>query len=552
MQRKWWKEAIIYQIYPRSFQDSNGDGIGDLPGLISRLDHVARLGIDVIWLNPIFDSPNDDNGYDISNYYTIHPEYGSMEDFDELLAEVHQRNMRLIVDIVLNHTSDEHPWFISSMNDPQGPYGDFYFWNKGKGDQPPNNWPSFFGGPAWTYVVERDAYYLHLFSKKQPDLNWENQEVRREAQKILKFWLDKGVDGFRLDVIPLISKRLDFTNADLSDFAQVVEKIYANGPRVHEYIREFCTATIDHYDVMTVGEGPGINRSSVNLYVGQGRGELNMIFPLDHMIIDHGPRGRFDRVPLNLHAFKQFFADWDQAIGDRGWLSIFLDNHDFPRMVSRFGDDKAFRRESAMLLAMLILTQRGTPCIYFGSEIGMTNVDFDNIHDYRDVETLNFEKILKEQGVDEKTYLDLVATQGRDNVRTPMQWTDGKKSGFTNGVPWIKLNPNFRQINLAEDLENDQSIIRFYQRLIAYRKAHSTLVYGTYEWLLEDHPAIFAYTRQDQRSSFLVLLNMSATPQTYDIPMDNFELVFSNYPTDPFLGWIRPWEACLYRKEVTE
>ncbi len=433
MERTWWKEGVIYQIYPRSFMDSNGDGIGDLRGILSRLDYIKDLGVDIIWLNPIYQSPNDDNGYDISDYFRIHAEYGTMAEFDELLNALHARGMRLIMDVVINHTSDEHPWFMQSKQDRDNAFADYYFWRSGKEGGPPNNWPSFFGGPAWTYEPTRYQYYLHLFSKKQPDLNWEHAPVRAEVDKILTFWLDKGIDGFRLDVIPLISKRLDFPDADLSDFGRVIEEVYSNGPRVHEYLQDIGSRIFSKYDILTVGEGPGINQAHALRYVGHDRQELDMIFQLDHMALDHGPGGRFDRTTFTLPDLKLLLHGWDQAMGQEGWQSFFLDNHDFPRMLSRFGNDGAYRQASAQLLCMLILTQRGTPCVYFGSEIGMTNVSFDSMEDYRDVEALNFYELHRQGGGSEADFLDLLHTQGRDNVRTPMQWSSGKHAGFHNG-----------------------------------------------------------------------------------------------------------------------
>ena len=546
--RKWWKEGIIYQIYPRSFQDSNGDGIGDLRGIINRLDYISDLGVDIIWINPIYQSPNDDNGYDISDYYSIHPEYGDMADFDELLSKLHDRNIRLIMDVVINHTSDEHPWFQSSATDPEGEFGDFYFWKEGRQGGPPNNWPSFFGGSAWEYHAARGAYYLHLFSKKQPDLNWENPNVREACKAILKFWLEKGVDGFRLDVIPLISKRLDFVDTDLSDFGKIVEEVYSNGPKVHEYLQEIHKDVFQDYDIMTVGEGPGITQQSVNLYVGKSRQELDMIFQLDHMAIDHGPEGRFDRVPFDFITFKRLLSEWDDAVGSEGWLSAFLDNHDFPRMLSRFADDRVYRVESAKLLGMLILTQRGTPCLYFGSEIGMTNVDFDRIEDYRDVETHNFHQIYLSQGTSEEDFLNLVATQGRDNVRTPMQWNADLHAGFTTGQPWINVNPNYHSVNVTQDRKDERSVFAFYQKMIALRKKEVTLTYGEYRLLLEDHPSIYAYERSDDENRFLILLNFSAESCEIPITLDHWSLKLSNYvhksKTPRYLG---PWEGRLFQ-----
>ena len=548
MAETWWKEGVIYQIYPRSFQDSNGDGIGDLRGIIQRLDYVQQLGVDIIWLNPIFDSPNDDNGYDISDYFSIHPEFGSMNDFKELLDEVHSRGMRLILDVVLNHTSDEHPWFIQSSQPEVNEYSDYYYWRKGKDGGPPNNWPSFFGGSAWEYVPARDAYYLHLFSKKQPDVNWENPGVRKAMEDVLRFWLDMGIDGFRMDVIPLISKRLDFPDADLDNFGKVIEEVYSNGPRVHEYIQGLHRRVLSQYEIFTVGEGPGITQELADLYVSQSRNELDMIFQLDHMAIDHGPGGRFDRQPFDLVRFKKLLRDWDHALAEDSWISPFLDNHDFPRMVSRFGNDRQFRIQSSKLLGMWILTQRGTPSIYFGSEIGMTNVSFPSIEYYRDVEILNMYQILCINGdMSESEYLSLVESQGRDNVRTPMQWDDSFQAGFTSGDPWIPLNPNFESINVKNDLNDSASVYKFYQRMLHIRKKYKTLVYGQFELLFEDHPKIYAYTRTNTEESFLILLNFSDESTPVPINLQGHLLELGNYPGADS-DELQPWEARLYRR----
>lgn len=550
MVETWWKEGVIYQIYPRSFQDSNGDGIGDLRGIIQRLDYVQQLGVDIIWLNPIFNSPNDDNGYDISDYFSIHPEFGSIDDFKELLDEVHNRGMRLILDVVLNHTSDEHPWFLQSAQPEKNEFSDYYFWRKGKDGGPPNNWPSFFGGSAWEYVPSRDAYYLHLFSKKQPDVNWENPAVRKAMEDVLRFWLDMGIDGFRMDVIPLISKRLDFPDADLKNFGKVIEEVYSNGPRVHEYIQALNHRVLSQYEIFTVGEGPGITQELADLYVSQSRHELDMIFQLDHMAIDHGPGGRFDRKPFDLITFKKLLRDWDHALAEDSWISPFLDNHDFPRMVSRFGNDGRYRIESSKLLGMWILTQRGTPSIYFGSEIGMTNVSFPSIEYYRDVEILNMYQILCKDGdMPESEYLSLVETQGRDNVRTPMQWDDSSQAGFSTGDPWIPLNPNFQSINVKNDLEEEAlSIYRFYQSLLQIRKRYKTLIYGKFDLLLEEDPKIYAYTRTSPQDSFLILLNFSDESTPVPMNLEGHQLELGNYARTTS-DKLQPWEARLYKKD---
>ncbi len=544
--KKWWKEQVIYQIYPRSFQDSNDDGIGDLRGIISRLDYLKDLGVDIIWLCPIYDSPNDDNGYDISNYYDIHPEFGTMADFDELLAGLHARGMKLIMDLVVNHSSDEHEWFEESRKSKDNPYRDYYFWRPGKNGGPPNNWNSIFGGSAWEYDAHTDEYYLHLFTKKQPDLNWENPKVRQGVKDILRFWLDKGINGFRMDVIPCISKDLDFPDTDIDDFNRVIAEVYANGPKVHTYLNELYESVIQEYDVMTVGEGPGISTAVCLDYVGHDRGELDMIFHLEHMFLGHGPLGKFDPIPFSWEDIKVIFRRWDKAVGDSGWISVFLDNHDFPRMVSRFGNDKDFRTESAKLLAMMVLTLRGTPCIYQGSEIGMTNVHFDKLEDYRDVETYNVHKEFQERGVSTEDFVKLVHDNGRDNVRTPMQWDDSLHAGFSGGDPWIRINPNYKQINVVADKAKQDSIFGFYKKLLAYRKQYKTFAYGVWDEFKGLSENLFVYTRTDDEQ-FLVVLNHSEEHESIEFELEGYHLELRNLE-NKMETVLLPWEARLYRK----
>jgi oligo-1,6-glucosidase len=545
MKRTWWKEAVIYQIYPRSFKDSNADGIGDLRGIIEQLDYLQNLGVDIIWLSPIYQSPNDDNGYDISDYYSIMPEFGTMADFDEMLDEIHQRDMRLVMDLVVNHTSDEHEWFQKARKSKNNPYRDFYFWQ----ETPPNNWQSFFGGPAWEYDEKAQAYYLHLFTKKQPDLNWENPKVRQEIYKMMRFWLDKGVDGFRMDVIPLISKRLNFPEADLPNFNQVIEEVYANGPRLHEFLQEMNREVLRHYDIMTVGEAPGVPPKLANLYVGENRKELNMIFHFGHMFLDHGEGGKFDVQEWKLSDFKGVFNTWDEAVGQEGWINIYLDNHDFPRLVSRWGNDGDYLEQSAKCLATLLMTLRGTPCIYQGTEIGMTNVAFDSFEDYRDVETLNFKDIWEQEGKDSQRLLQAVHQQGRDNVRTPMQWTDDPHAGFTEGDPWIKVNPNYTKINAEDILQDPDSIYYFYRQLMQIRKDHSTLIYGRYEMIDGNSEQVYAYRRWDEEEEFYIFLNFSEEQAEMIGWPDQkpLHLLSTNYEDEGMTEQLRPWEARIYR-----
>ncbi len=544
--RKWWKEEVIYQIYPRSFNDSDGDGIGDIKGIIEKLDYIKNLGVDIIWLSPIYASPNDDNGYDISDYYNIHPEFGTMEDFDTLLDAIHAKGLRLIMDVVFNHSSDEHAWFTESKKSIDNPYRDYYFWKPGKNGGPPNNWQSFFGGSAWEHDEKSNEYYLHLFTKKQPDLNWENPKVREDIYTVVKFWLDKGIDGFRLDVIPLISKRLDFSDTNLPAFNDVIAQVYSNGPRVHEFISEMYNSVLKHYDIMTVGEGPGISTQTGLDYVGHDREELNMIFHLDHMFLGHGPRGKFDPVPYDWKDIKKIFNDWYKTMGDSGWISIFLDNHDFPRLVSRFGNDKEYRIESAKLLAMLILTMRGTPCIFQGTELGMSNVKFDSIEDYKDVETINYYKEFTATGMHPDEFLKNVHEHGRDNVRTPMHWNKEKNAGFSTGKPWIKLNPNYNEINAEEVLSDQNSVYYFYRDLLTFRKREKTLIYGEWKVLPQNSEDLYVYERFDSNYKILVILNHSNHKHIFEADLKKYSLCFQNYiKTDT--NELMPWECRLYK-----
>jgi oligo-1,6-glucosidase len=545
MTKKWWKEAVIYQIYPRSFKDSNGDGIGDLGGIIEKLDYLAELGVDILWLSPIYQSPNDDNGYDISDYEAIMTEFGHMADFDRMLAGIHQRGMKLMMDLVVNHSSDEHYWFQEARKDPASPYRDYYMWRKEK----PVSWPSFFGGEAWTYDEVAGEYYLHLFSKKQPDLNWENPKLRAEVYKMMRFWLDKGVDGFRMDVIPFISKRLDWPEVDWSDFPKIVEEVYANGPRLHEFLQEMHREVLQHYPITTVGEAPGVPAAMGNLYVGESRRELDMIFHFGHMFLDWGPTGKFAVSDWNLNDFKAVFNEWYEALGDEGWVSIFLDNHDFPRLVSRWGNDGAYRIESAKMLAILLLSLRGTPSIYQGTEIGMTNVAFPDITDYRDLETRNAWEEAKEKGADLAQLLTAIHKQSRDNVRTPIHWNDSPNAGFTTAAePWIKVNPNYPTINAEAVLADKNSIYYFYQQLLQLRKQHLTWVYGQYEMIDDNDDRLFAYRRWDETATYYCYLNFS-DQQIDNLPgpgLTQLSLLLSNYG-DQTKGPLKAWEGRIYK-----
>lgn len=544
MQSKWWKESVVYQIYPRSFKDSNGDGIGDLGGIIEKLDYLAKLGVDVIWLSPIFKSPNDDNGYDVSDYCDIMDEFGTMADFDTLLAEAHKRGLKIILDLVPNHSSDEHRWFQESRKSTDNPYRDYYIWRK----TPPSNWTSFFSGPAWEYDEQTQEYYLHLFSKKQPDLNWENPKVRQEIHEVTHFWFKKGVDGFRIDVVPFISKRLDFPDIDPNQFEKAIIEVYANGPRLHEFLKEMNEEVFSQYDVFSMGEGIGIKPSNALEYVGIDRKELDMLYHFDHVTINYGPGGKYDPVPWKLSTFKQIFIDWDKAVADQGWITVTLDNHDFPRMVSRFGNDEHFRKESAKLLATLLLSMRGTPCIYQGSEIGMTNVTFETLEEYDDVEVVNLHQEWLDAGRDTAPLLKAVQQQGRDNARTPIQWSAGTHAGFSAHAPWLTINPNYTRINAEEALNDEDSIFYYYQKMLRFRKSNKTLVYGDFQVFLPASEILFAYRRWDEQGDFIVLLNFSDT--FLDIPeavsLENYQLELSNYSLKNSNS-LRPWEARIYQ-----
>lgn len=547
MKKAWWKESIVYQIYPRSFKDSNKDGIGDIPGIIQKLDYIQSLGVDIIWVCPVYQSPNDDNGYDISDYRAIMNEFGDMGDFDHLLDAVHQRGMKLVMDLVPNHSSDEHVWFQESRKSKDNPYRDYYYWKPPTNGGPPNNWPSFFGGSVWQHDEATGEYYLHLFSKKQPDLNWENPKVRQEIYDIMKFWFDKGIDGFRMDVISLISKRTDFPDAKISSFNEIINRYYANGPRVHEFLREMYEEVLCKYDIMTVGEGPGIDLENGADYVGESQKELNMIFHFGHMFIDTGPGGKYDRVKWLLTDFKRVFNEWDALLKHNGWGSIFLGNHDFPRIVSRFGNDKQYWKESAKLLSTLLLSLRGTTYIYQGDEIGMTNVAHHSIEDYRDIETLNSWQEAEAAGKPMDDFLKIVHLNSRDNARTPMQWDATTYGGFSAEDPWIKVNPNYKEINVAAQENDPDSILNYYRKMIRFRKDNPTLIYGDYKCLLEMDTDIYAYERWDDEKRFLVLLNFTDHNITFDEEISGkLELRINNYKERNAERELRPWEAKIF------
>ncbi|PTQ55319.1 MAG: Oligo-1,6-glucosidase [Candidatus Carbobacillus altaicus] len=532
--RTWWKEAVVYQIYPRSFYDTNGDGIGDLNGITAKLDYLQELGVDVLWLSPIFRSPNADNGYDISDYEDIMAEFGTLSDFDRLLKEAKARGLKLLLDLVVNHTSDEHPWFIASRkNDPR--YRDFYIWREGKEGAPPTNWFAAFGGSAWKYVPERRAYYLHLFTEKQPDLNWEEKNVRDAVYAMMRFWLDKGVDGFRMDVINLIGKPDVFEDAPVppgetygNGFAFI-----ANHPKSYWYLREMYDEVLSHYDVMTVGETPAVTPDVALNYVADGK-PLNMVFQFEHMDVDSG-KNKWDVRPVDWVRFKTIMSRWEEGLADRGWNSLYLNNHDQPRSVSRYvtrSADSALRRRGAKMLATMLHLMQGTPFIYQGEEIGMTNVAFPRIEDYRDVETLNFYAEGRKRGVAHEALMPSIYAKSRDNARTPMQWSHERHAGFTQGEPWIKVGSNYTEINVESSLSDPDSIFHYYRALIRLRKRLPVIVYGTYTVYDLDHPSLYIYERKLNGDALLVLLNLTETVQHYTVPSTFYghqaELILNN------------------------
>lgn len=549
MKKSWWKESIVYQIYPRSFKDSSGNGIGDINGIIEKLDYIKSLGVDIIWICPIYDSPGIDNGYDISNYKEINKDFGGNKALDELIEKVHLKGLKIIMDLVVNHTSDQHNWFKEAKKSKLNPYHDYYIWKDGKINEFPNNWRSVFGGRVWEWNNKTEEFFLHLYTKNQPDLNWENPKVRKEIYSIIDFWLSKGIDGFRMDVISLISKRLAFKNTpDNMSFKDVMEKFYANGPRVHEFLKEMNREVLSKYDIVTVGEGPGINLKNGLNYVAENEKELNMIFHFDHLTIDFGPKGKYDPIPLDFIRFKEIFTKWDNLLANKGWNSIFLGNHDFSRIVSRFGNDKEYRVESAKLLITLIMTLRGTPYIYQGDEIGMTNVSYPSIDFYNDIETLNAWKEASINGENMSEFLNAVHLQSRDNSRTPMQWNLKRNSGFTIGDPWIPVNKNYKNINVSSQLKDSNSILNYYKRIISFRKLNATLVYGNYKDLEPNHPYLFVYKRWDENNEFLIIHNFSEKYLGLEKKITlNYNLVILNYENVKNQNKIRPWETRVYK-----
>ena len=549
---KWWKEVVVYQIYPRSFKDSNGDGIGDLNGIISQLDYIKGLGIDVLWLSPHYDSPNTDNGYDIRDYRKIMTEFGTMADFDELLKGVKLRNMKMIVDLVVNHTSDEHVWFVESRKSKTGTYSDYYIWREDKDDKAPNNWVSFFSGSAWKKDSPRGEYYLHLFAEKQPDLNWDNPNVRREIYDLMKFWLDKGIDGFRMDVIPFISKNQSFPDYS-GELETHPEYFYAAGPKLHDYLQEMNREVLSKYDMMTVGEAFGVTLEQTPLLVDERRNELNMIFHFDAVRLN---RNGWRWKPWTLPDLKAIYARFDRELDVNCWQTVFLSNHDNPRLVSTFGDDSPlYRVPSAKVLATMLLTLKGTPFIYQGDELGMTNYPFTKIEQFDDIEVRNAWKaeVLTKQ-IDAEDYLSHLRKTSRDHSRTPMQWDSSANGGFTSAAkPWFAVHPNYNEVNARQELADPNSIYHYFRQMIELRKRTPAFVYGDYADLDPTNPFLFVYTRTLGADQFLVALNFSTNTLPYVLPngLKTGRLLLSNLAgkeeADASTINLKPWEARVYR-----
>ncbi len=538
MEKKWWKESVVYQIYPRSFKDSNGDGIGDLNGITEKMDYLRELGINVIWLSPVYQSPNTDNGYDISDYQAIMEEFGTMEDFDRMLQSAHDHGIRLVMDLVVNHTSDEHPWFVESRKSKDNPYRDYYIWREGRDGKEPNNWGSCFSGSAWKYDAATDMYYLHLFAEKQPDLNWDNPKVRQEVFHMMDWWCKKGIDGFRMDVISMISKDPALPDGPVNGSGYGDYGPYAvNGPHVHEYLQEMNREVLSKYDLMTVGECSGVTIEEAKKYANQDGRELNMVFQFEHMDLDGGESFKWNDRKINLVELKQVLTKWQTELARTAWNSLFWDNHDQPRIVSRLGDDstREYREASAKMLALCLHMMQGTPYVYQGEELGMTNVPFETLEDFRDIESINAYHELTESGqVSPEDMMRFLRYKSRDNARTPMQWDDSENAGFTEGTPWIMVNPNYKEINAKEQLARPDSVFHFYQKLIRLRKEREIIPYGEYELLLPEDPDLYVYTRALGEHKLLVICNFRKEEKEFTLP-EGFdpgmgEILIGNYP----------------------
>ena len=544
--KAWWKEAVIYQIYPRSFADSNGDGIGDLNGITAHLDYLETLGIDVIWLSPVYKSPNDDNGYDISDYRDIMDDFGTMEDFDRLLAEAHRHHIRIVMDLVVNHTSDEHAWFIESRSSRDNPHRDYYIWKEPKDGKEPNNWGAWFGGSAWELDEHTGMYYLHCFSRKQPDLNWENPKVRDEVFDMMNWWCEKGIDGFRMDVISMISKDPSFPDGPVEDglYGSLAPYV-CNGPHVHEYLQEMNRRVLSHYDLLTVGEAAGVTIEEAQKYANNDGTELGMVFQFEHVDLIRGPIGKWSDQKPKLRDFRRVMNKWQYELEGKAWNSLFLDNHDQPRVVSRFANDsEQYRVVSAKMIATCLHMLKGTPYVYQGEELGMTNAYFDRLEDYRDIESINaFHQYVDSGLVTAEDMMRYLKEISRDNARTPMQWDASPNAGFTTGTPWIRVNPNYKEINAAACTADPDSVFHYYQELIRLRHTLPIIVYGTFQGLLEDSETIYAYQRLLDGQVLTVACNFTDQEQACDLCEDPAarELI-SNYKTHK-TGTLQPYEA---------
>lgn len=559
MEKRWWKESVVYQIYPRSFCDSNGDGIGDLNGITSKLDYLKELGVDVIWLSPVYKSPNDDNGYDISDYQDIMDEFGTMEDFDRMLATAHEKGIKIMMDLVVNHTSDEHKWFIESRKSTDNPYRDYYIWRPAKEDGSlPNNWGSCFSGPAWEYDKTTDMYFLHLFSKKQPDLNWDNPVVRQEVFDMMNWWLEKGVDGFRMDVISLISKEqpeLPDKEPGINGYATF--NVSANGPHVHEYLQEMRQKALNNADTITVGECSGVTLEEAKKYARSDEKELNMVFQFEHMDVDSDEKaGKWTTRKMDLRDLKKILTRWQKGLQDIAWNSLYWENHDQPRSVSRFGNDSdEYREISAKMLATCIHMMQGTPYVYQGEELGMTNCPFNTLENFRDLESINAFHELTEQGkMTEEEMMAAIGYKGRDNARTPMQWDDSANAGFSgaDATPWIMVNPNYTKINAKDQVSREDSVFKYYQKLIKLRHESDLIVYGTYDLILDDDKDIYAYIRTLGDEKLIVYCNFSENTREVELPEEftDGKILISNYNDAKVSEKIilRPYEAIVIQK----
>ena len=556
MEKRWWKESVVYQIYPRSFCDSNGDGIGDLNGITGKLDYLKELGVDVIWLSPVYKSPNDDNGYDISDYQAIMDEFGTMEDFDRMLATAHEKGIKIMMDLVVNHTSDEHKWFIESRKSTDNPYRDYYIWRPAKEDGSlPNNWGSCFSGPAWEYDKTTDMYFLHLFSKKQPDLNWDNPVVRQEVFDMMNWWLKKGVDGFRMDVISLISKEPGLPDKEPGINGYATFNVSANGPHVHEYLQEMRQKALNNADTITVGECSGVTLEEAKKYARSDEKELNMVFQFEHMDVDSDEKaGKWTTRKMDLRDLKKILTRWQKGLQDIAWNSLYWENHDQPRSVSRFGNDSdEYREISAKMLATCIHMMQGTPYVYQGEELGMTNCPFNTLDNFRDLESINAFHELTEQGkMTEEDMMAAISYKGRDNARTPMQWDDSAYAGFSTANPWIMVNPNYTKINAKDQVNREDSVFKYYQKLIKLRHESELIVYGTYDLILDDDKDIYAYIRILGDEKLIVYCNFSENTREVEIPEEfvNGKVLISNYSDAKANQKItlRPYEAIVIQK----